>query len=89
MRPYTKTIFKRKGPKNTGIMASVIRRKSSGRKFDVIQLYINSLSQKEPLLWEMTPTEALDIGAALTFAAHEFFEEFKPYQTWQKKLKKS
>lgn len=87
-RQFTKTVFLRRGGKNTSVMVSVIRRKNYGRRFDVVQLYIQSLSQKEPIFMEMTPGEAIEISAALAWGAREFIETFKPYLKWEKSLDK-
>jgi len=76
------------GLKNTYIQISLIRRKSKGRKYDVIRMEYLSLGDKKPHSFDATPHEALKIATGLTWAVQQFLGDFKPYYSWEDSLDK-
>lgn len=87
-RQYTKTVFLRRHLGGTSVMTGVILRKNYGRRFDVVQLCIQSFNAKKPIVLNMTPAEAIEISVAISSAACEFFETFEPYRNWEKRQHK-
>ena len=87
-RQYTKTIFVVRKHKDTGMMCRLIKNKSKGKPFDVIAFTIFPL-KGEPLTFNASPEEALEIVWGLTKTVWHFLQEFEPYAIWRSQKSES
>jgi len=88
VRQYTKPIFQSICANGTGLRVSLIKNKSKGRKFDVIEFLIKHLGNDgkvETLFFNGSPEEALELSWAINKAVHEFLTGFEPYQKFRMK----
>ena len=87
-RQYTKPIFQSIGASDTGIQISLIKNKSSGRSFDVIEFLIKHLGDNgeiKTILFNTAPEEALELAWGINKAVHGFITGFEPYQKFRMK----
>ncbi len=85
-RQYTKPIFQSIGASGTGLQISLIKNKSKGRKFDVIEFMIKHLGDNgkvEIILFNSSPEEALELAWGINKAVHGFLTGFEPYQKFR------
>ena len=85
-RQYTKPIFQSIGSNGTGLRISLIKNKSKGRKFDVIEFLIKHLGNDgkvETLLFNSSPEEALELAWGINKAVWGFLTGFEPYQKFR------
>ncbi len=86
VRQYTKPIFQSIAGEGTGIRISLIKNKSKGRKFDVIEFLIKHKKDNGELgeiLFKGSPEEALELAWGINKALWEFLMGFKPYQDFR------
>ena len=72
-RQYTKKIFQILGALNTGMECSLIRRKSEGKPFDVINFKIYTLPGQEDIEFDASPDEALEIAWGMIKSGQKLF----------------
>ena len=91
-RQYTKPIFQSIGAEGTGIRICLIKNKSKGRKFDVIEFLIKHKKDDGKIgtiLFNSSPEEALELSWGINKVVWDFLTGFGPYQKFRMKGSKT
>jgi len=83
-RQYTKQVFLVEAADGTGMACRLIKNKKKGRPFDVIEILIKGRNS-DPILFWVSPDEALQIAWGLTKSVYHFLEGFEPYHRFREK----
>lgn len=84
-KQHTYCVYRRIDSFGGGMIVNVISRRSRGRRFDVIEIWIGDGQEKNQIHAFMTPDEAAELAGALMKSVDFWLCRFWPYKKWRRR----